>query len=174
MLLLLRHVGQPENPAIGQLELEHYIARLAGAAFEDEADLEIGLGELARVDVDLDRDVRTLLLGPKRARRVRILEREVLHILRERVKGGSSGGGRAVARRIGHLKKLLGARSLQWDRGRSAVRALRERPRRLPWIEWHHKLSPGCPACALKSSGQGHKRRATPYMGSKGSLPVLF
>src|SRR5437588_318158 len=112
MLLLLRHVGEPENPAIGQLELEHYIARLAGAAFEDEADLEIGLGELARVDVDLDRDVRTLLLGPKRARRVRILEREVLHILRERVEGGSSGGGRAVARRIGHLKKLLGARSL--------------------------------------------------------------
>ncbi len=60
----LRDVQYPEDAGIVQLELEQSVCVLAGGAFEQQFDLVIGLGDLPGIDVDLDRNVRRLLLRP--------------------------------------------------------------------------------------------------------------
>src|SRR5262245_9606214 len=81
MLVLLRNVLQPEHPGIDQLELEQHRAGAVGLALDLELDLDIGLGQRLGRHVDLNVDGGLLLVGLQRARRVWILERQVLDVL---------------------------------------------------------------------------------------------
>ena len=54
-------------------------------ALELQRDLVVGLRQLADPDIDLDIDGRLRLAHPQRARRVRILEREVLDVLGQHI-----------------------------------------------------------------------------------------
>ncbi len=67
-----------EHARVRHLEGEEHVALDLGVALELEFDLEVGFGELRRVDVHLDVDLGSLtLLGLQGARRVRILEGEI-------------------------------------------------------------------------------------------------
>ena len=66
-----------------------------------------GLGKLLRIHVHLDADLRPLLLRCQGARCVRVLEREVLGVLRQRVQGRRGFILRAVrCRGVGHEGRL--------------------------------------------------------------------
>jgi hypothetical protein len=105
--LVLGHVADSEHAGIGQLELEQNVVRRLGVALEGQVDLEIGLGELLRIHVHLDADLRPLLLRCQGARCVRVLEREVVGVLRERVQGRRGFILRAVrCRGVGHEGRL--------------------------------------------------------------------
>src|SRR5262245_45306296 len=82
---LRRHVLHPEYPGEGQLERKQHRAGAVRLAFELERDLVVGLGELLDDHVDLDIDRRRLVGRRQRARRVRILERQILDVLAEDV-----------------------------------------------------------------------------------------
>jgi hypothetical protein len=84
MQLLRRHVLDPEDTRIGQLEgEEHVLAADLGIALEGQVDLEVVPVELLGIDVDLQVDLRSLVLRLQGTRRVGILEREVLAVLGE-------------------------------------------------------------------------------------------
>ena len=78
--LLGRDVLDAEHAGVMELELEDDAGPLARAAFEQQVDLVVGGGDLPAVDVDLKVEARRLLA--EAARRVRVLEREVLDVLR--------------------------------------------------------------------------------------------
>ena len=88
MLLLLGNVQQPKDASVIQLKLEQRVGAFTGRTFEDDVHLELGFGELLGIDVHVDVDVRRLVLGAQRTRRVRVLEREILGELNERVERG--------------------------------------------------------------------------------------
>jgi len=99
--LLLGDVEQSEHAAIDQLETEHDLAGVLGLALDRNRHLEIIVADLVGADIDLDVDLRRLGLRRQRARRVRILERQVLGILRQHIELRRRALGRgAVA--IGH------------------------------------------------------------------------
>src|SRR5262249_22490750 len=66
-----------------QIECEQYRSRALGLAFELKRDFVVCLRELLGADIDLNVDRRLRLRRRQRARRVGILEREVLDILAE-------------------------------------------------------------------------------------------
>src|SRR5215208_5422179 len=175
--LIGRHVAGPEHARIGELELEQHLGAELAVTLELEVDLEVGLGKLLRVDVDLDVDGRSLLLGRERARRVRVLEREILRILRKRVEGrhlvGRGLGLRAAVRHrgVGHgkllkLKELLrtpGQAALASEAARFSAPAITARPVRQGWsarplaraLAWMSR--PGDPIWAgRRRFGTGH------------------
>jgi hypothetical protein len=82
---LLRHVGDAEDAAIDELELEERHLLGLGVALDGELDLELLLAHRIGVDVDLDVDRRLVALRHQRARRVAVLEGEVAHVLRQHV-----------------------------------------------------------------------------------------
>jgi hypothetical protein len=108
MQLVLRNVAHPEHPRIGQVEGEQHLVAGLGVALQRQVDFEIGLGQLLGVDVDLDVDLRRVLLRRERARRVRVLEGQVLGVLRKRVELRRILGLRAVRRRVVGHGRLLG------------------------------------------------------------------
>ena len=80
---ILRHVLDAKDAGERQVEREQHGAVSVGLALELERDLVIGFGELADADIDLDIDRGLRLARLQRARRIRILEREVLDVLGE-------------------------------------------------------------------------------------------
>src|SRR5262245_36264102 len=85
MLVLLRNVLQPEYARIDELELEQDRSGGVRLALDLEFHLDVGLAHGLGADVDLDVDRRLLLARLQRARGIRILEREILDVLREDV-----------------------------------------------------------------------------------------
>src|SRR6185312_16098597 len=68
-------------------------------AFESQRDLDVGFRQRIGVDIDLDVDLR-LLTRHQRTRRVRVLEREILDVLRQNAELRlRSLGGAAIGRR---------------------------------------------------------------------------
>ena len=80
--------SNPEKPGIIEFELEQSVGAFAGRTFEQKLNLEIRVGDLPRVDIHLNGDVRRLGLRPERARRIRILEGKILRILHHGVERG--------------------------------------------------------------------------------------
>src|SRR5499427_3075531 len=78
---LCRHVLDAENASECQVEGKQDRSGALGLAFELEGDFVVGLGKLLGADVDLNVDRRLRLIGRQGARRVRILEREILDVL---------------------------------------------------------------------------------------------
>src|SRR5262245_17583706 len=78
---LCRYVLDAENASERQIEGKQDGSGVLGLAFELEGNLVVGLGELLRADVDLNVDRWLGLTGRQGARRIRILEREVLDVL---------------------------------------------------------------------------------------------
>ena len=101
MQVFLRHIDDAEHAGIGQLEAEHHLAGVFSLALDRERHFELVFREVVGGDVDLDVDRRLLLLRRQRGGRVRILERQVLGVLRQHVElGRGLLGRRAVA--VGH------------------------------------------------------------------------
>ena len=84
----LRHVHDAEHAGIGELEAEHHLAAVFGLALDRQRHLVLVLGDVVGADIDLDVDRRLLLLRRQRGGRVRILERQVLGVLRQHVELG--------------------------------------------------------------------------------------
>src|SRR5215470_3347987 len=78
---LRRYVLEAENASEGQVERKQDRSGALGLAFELEGNLVIGLGELLRAHIDLNVDRWLRLVGRQGARRIWILEREVLDVL---------------------------------------------------------------------------------------------
>ena len=68
------NVAQPEQARVIKLKLEQNTGAFAGRSFEQNIHLEVGFRDLTRIDIDLDRNIRRLLLRPQRAWRIRVLE----------------------------------------------------------------------------------------------------
>src|SRR6516162_5655104 len=78
---LCRHVLDAENASECQVEGKQDRSGALGLAFELQGDFVVGLGKLLGAHVDLNVDRRLRLIGRQGARRVRILEREILDVL---------------------------------------------------------------------------------------------
>src|SRR5258708_18354637 len=78
---LCRHVLDAENASECQVEGKQDRSCALGLAFELEGDFVVGLGKLLGAHIDLNVDRRLRLIGRQGARRVRILEREILDVL---------------------------------------------------------------------------------------------
>src|SRR5262249_36389232 len=78
---LSRHVLDAENAGERQIEGKQNRFASLGLALELERDFIVGLRELLDPDIDLDVDGGLRLLRRQGARRVRILEREILDVL---------------------------------------------------------------------------------------------
>jgi hypothetical protein len=109
MQVLLRHVHDPEHTGIGEVEAEHHLAAVFGLALDRKRHFELVFGDIVGADVDLDIDRGLLLLRRQRGRRVRILERQVLGVLRQHVQLGSGG-------RLGRCAIAVGHENLSWSR----------------------------------------------------------
>ena len=101
MQVFLRHVDDAEHAGIGELEAEHHLAGVFSLALDRKRHFELVFREIVGGNIDLDVDRRLLLLRRQRGGRVRILERQVLGVLRQHVElGRGLLGRRAVA--VGH------------------------------------------------------------------------
>src|SRR5262252_5977230 len=78
---LRRYVLKAENASECQVEGKQDRSGALGLAFELERDFVVGLSKLLGTDVDLNVDRGLRLIGRQGARRVRILEREILDVL---------------------------------------------------------------------------------------------
>ena len=114
MQVFLRYIQDAEHPGIGQLEAEHQLAAVLRLAFDRQRHLIFVLGGTVGADIDLDIDRRLLLLRRQRAGCVRVLEREVLGILRQHVQLGRRA-------RFGRCAIAVGHESSSWS-GSSVVR----------------------------------------------------
>ncbi len=99
--VFLRHIDDAEHAGIGEFEAEHHLAGIFSLALDRKRHLELVVRKVIRGDVNLDVDRRLLLLRRQRGGGVRILERQVLGVLRQYVElGRGLLGRRAVA--VGH------------------------------------------------------------------------
>ena len=86
--MLLRHVTQLEDSRIGHLHDEQRLLAARGLGVELELHLELVARIGAHVDVDVNVQLRRLLVGAQRAWGARILERQILGVLTEDVESG--------------------------------------------------------------------------------------
>src|SRR5713101_881878 len=102
MQVFLWYVDNAEYAGIGQIEAEHQFPGIFRLAFDRKRHLVFVFRDIVGADVDLDVDRGLLLLRRQRSGSVRILERQVLGVLRQHVQLGRRGrlGRRAVA--VGH------------------------------------------------------------------------
>ena len=78
-----RHVLNAEDAGEGQLEAEQQHTLRFRLAVQPKRDLDVGVAQGRGINVDLNIDGRRLRARRHRARRIRIFERQVLHVLRE-------------------------------------------------------------------------------------------
>src|SRR5262245_45857256 len=83
--VLLRDIHNAEHTGEGQIEDKQHHALGLGFAFELERHFVVGRRELVDAHIDLNVELRLLLAGRERARRIRILKREILDVLPEHV-----------------------------------------------------------------------------------------
>ena len=78
-----RHVHDAKHAGEDQLEAVQHQAVGFGLALQTQRHLEVGLAHGRGFDVDLNVDGRLLRARRQRARGMRVLERQILHVLRE-------------------------------------------------------------------------------------------
>src|SRR5262244_2088356 len=105
---LRRYVLDAENASECQIEGKEDRSGALGLAFELEGNLVVGLSKLLRAHIDLNVDRWLGLIGRQGARRIRILEREILDVLakyaelRLTLRSGRARRGSAIAAGGGH------------------------------------------------------------------------
>ena len=122
MQVFLRHVQDAEYPGIGEVEAEHHLAGVFRLALDRQRHFVLVFGDVVGADVDLDVDRRLLLLRRQRTRCVRILERQVLGVLRQHVELGE-GPLREVRRCRWSWKSLLERFQASGDRSGVQIRS---------------------------------------------------
>src|SRR5947209_10972665 len=163
MQVLRRHVQDAEDAGVGQLEAEHQLAAVFGLALDRQRHLELVFGNIVGGDLDLDIDRWLLLLRGQRGRRIRILEREVLGILRQNVqlRSRSSFGRRAIA--VGHDSLSCSVRSA------ASLGSIDPPPARVScrgeWLSWRNGPPQG--RTPNRTQTGGHNSRARPSRAKK-------
>src|SRR5262245_58561082 len=131
MQVLLRDVLHAEDAGVEHLELEQDHAGAFRLALDLELDLDVVLGHWFGADVDLNVDGRLLLAGLQRARRIGILERQILDVLgqdielrRRSLLATSLGAARGRSAVGGHRHKVSsgGSTALGWLADRKSTR----------------------------------------------------
>src|SRR5579862_7133982 len=79
--IFLGNIAHAEYAGVIEVEGEQHIADQFGLALKLKLHLEIGGGKLPRIDIDLNRDLRLLLLLQQGIRRVWIFEGKILGVL---------------------------------------------------------------------------------------------
>src|SRR6478735_9064231 len=108
MQVFLWYVHDAEYAGIGQIEAEHQLAGILRLAFDRKRHFVLVFRDIVGADIDLDIDRGLLLLRRQRARSVRILEGQVLRVLRQHVQLGRRG-------RLGRRAVAVGHGSLSWN-----------------------------------------------------------